>query len=83
LQLTPEFSNDEQVNLQTPITFLVQAENDDKVPLMNSINYFPALKKNNVKSELHIYEDGGHRFSLGNSPGNKNQTIACETLLRS
>jgi len=31
LQLIPEFSNDEQVNSQTPITFLVQAKNDDVV----------------------------------------------------
>jgi len=82
LQLIAEFSNDEQVNSQTPITFLVQAENDDVLPLMNSINYFPALKKNKIKSELHIYDDGGHRFGLGNPPGNKNRTTACEAWLR-
>jgi len=49
---------------------------------MNSINYFLALKKNKVKSELHIYEDGGHGFGLGNTPSNKNWTTACESWLR-
>ena len=77
-----EFSNEEQVTADTPITFLVQAENDQAVPVMNSISYFLALKRNKVEAELHIYEDGGHGFGLGNTESNKNWTVACEAWLR-
>ena len=46
--------------------------------VMNSINYFSALKKNKIKSEFHIYEDVGHGIGPGNTPGNKNQKTAAK-----
>lgn len=60
------YSNEQQVTAQTPITFLVHAEDDKTVPVQNSIDFFTALKKNNVKAELHIYQEGGHGFGLHN-----------------
>lgn len=59
------FSNDLQVNKNTPPAFIVLAENDKSVPVQNSINYFLALKKFNIPAELHIFQTGGHGFGLG------------------
>jgi len=60
------FSNEQQVTPNTPPTFLVHAEDDKTVKVMNSILFYSALVKNKVKGELHIYQQGGHGFGLGN-----------------
>ncbi len=57
------YSNEKQVSKDTPPTFLISTT-DDWVKAENSINYFLACKKNNVPVELHIYEKGGHGYSL-------------------
>jgi acetyl esterase/lipase len=61
------FSNELQVDGQTPPAFLVHSLDDDTVPVLNSINYALALKKNSVPCELHLYEQGGHGYGLGRS----------------
>lgn len=58
------FSNDEQVNIKTPQTFLICAADDKTVPPVNSLRYFQALLKANVPTELHVYRKGGHGFGL-------------------
>lgn len=63
--LIDNFSNEKKVTSQTPPTFLVHASDDGAVIPENSINYYLALKKNNISAELHIYEKGGHGFGLG------------------
>lgn len=63
--LIDDFSNEKKVTSQTPPTFLVHASDDGAVIPENSINYYLALKKNNISAELHIYEKGGHGFGLG------------------
>ena len=64
------FSCDEQVNKDTPPAFLVHATDDQSVSAMNSILYYSALKKNEIKkSTLHIYPEGGHSISLRDNPG--------------
>jgi acetyl esterase/lipase len=47
----------------TPPTFIVHAE-DDPVSCENSVQLFSALKKAGVRSELHIYDAGGHGYGL-------------------
>lgn len=66
---TVRFSNELQVNQNTPPAFLVHATDDNAVPVQNSMNYLLALKKNKVAGELHIYEKGGHGFGLGANKG--------------
>jgi acetyl esterase/lipase len=61
-----EYSNELQVTVQTPKTFLVHAENDDVVNVKNSINFFEALQQNHVLAELHVYPKGGHGFGMNN-----------------
>jgi acetyl esterase/lipase len=61
------FSNEKQVSSITPKTFLVHATDDTSVPVENSIQYYLALKANNIPVEMHVYEKGGHGFGLGKS----------------
>ena len=60
------FSNELHVNAQTPISFLAQANDDQTVPVENSILFNQAMVKNNVPVETHLYQAGGHGFGLHN-----------------
>jgi acetyl esterase/lipase len=60
------YSNEKQVTANTPPTFLVHAEDDDVVPVQNSLMFYDALLQNKVKAEIHIYQAGGHGFGLNN-----------------
>jgi acetyl esterase/lipase len=60
------YSNEKQVTPNTPVTFIVQAEDDHTVPVQNSLMFYDALLKNHVKAEMHIYQAGGHGFGLNN-----------------
>lgn len=61
------FSNELQVTSQTPPSFLVHSADDGAVPVQNSIRFYDALLKNNVKSEMHIYPEGGHGYGMAAS----------------
>ena len=61
------FSNELQINTETPPAFLVHSSDDKAVPAMNSIVYFRGLQKNSIPAELHIFQKGGHGYGL--SPG--------------
>lgn len=80
-ELVAKYSNEKQVNENTPKTFLVHATDDKAVPVENSINYYLALKQNKVPAEMHLYENGGHGFGLGVAGTNKNWPNACEKWL--
>jgi dipeptidyl aminopeptidase/acylaminoacyl peptidase len=54
-----------KITPETPIAFLIHASDDTVVLPENSINYYLALKKNNISAELHLYEKGGHGFGIG------------------
>ena len=58
------YSNEKQVNKDTPLAFVVLAADDQVVPPANGINYFQALIKNNVYSSLHVYPTGGHGWGF-------------------
>lgn len=64
-ELVNRFSAEMNVDSTTPPTFLVQAADDNLVPVENSIVFFEALKKNNIPVEMHIFPKGGHGFGLG------------------
>jgi acetyl esterase/lipase len=61
-----EYSNELQVTDQTPPTFLVHAEDDKTVPVLNSINFYEALMRHHVPAEMHLYPRGGHGFGMHN-----------------
>ena len=76
-----KYSNEKQVDKNTPPTFLVHATDDGSVPVENSINYYLALKKNKIPVEMHIYENGGHGFGLGTHGTHTNWPKAAENWL--
>jgi len=62
-----QYSNELQVNTQTPPAFLVHSADDTVVPVGNSIAYYEALTKNKVYSEMLLYPHGGHGYGMNNS----------------
>lgn len=60
------YSNEKQVTLKTPPSFIVHAQNDKVVSVENSLLFYKALLRNNVKAEMHLYQAGGHGFGLHN-----------------
>ena len=64
---TKEYSNELQINGNTPPAFLIHCSDDKVVPVLNSVYYYEALKKNGVKAEMHIYATGGHGFGMNNA----------------
>lgn len=80
--LVDQFSAEKQVSASTPPTFLVHSQDDKTVPVQNSVNYFLALKKNKVPSELHIFEKGGHGYGTGKEKGTESEwTEMCKQWL--
>ncbi len=56
------YSNELQVNKNSPPAYITQAADDKVVDVDNSIIYFEKLRHNNVPVEMHIYEKGNHGF---------------------
>lgn len=52
------------VTNQTPPTFIFQAYDDPTVLIDNSLEYMMALRKHDIQFEAHIFDKGGHGFSL-------------------
>ena len=63
------FSNELQINAETPPAFLVHSVDDNAVPVMNSIRYLEGLKKYNIPAELHVFQKGGHGYGLAPKGG--------------
>lgn len=68
------YSNEKQVTANTPPTFLIHAQDDDVVPVENSLMFYEACLKAKVKAEMHLFEEGGHGFGLID-PKSKNRWI--------
>ncbi|HEY4194339.1 MAG TPA: alpha/beta hydrolase [Mucilaginibacter sp.] len=66
-ELIDLYSNEKQITPDTPPCFLVHAEDDNTVPVENTLMFYDALVKNKVKAEMHIFEEGGHGFGMNNS----------------
>lgn len=56
------FSGELQVTAQTPPSFLVHSGADQVVPVANSIDFYLALKAQNIAAGLHVYAKGEHGF---------------------
>ncbi|MDE0558643.1 alpha/beta hydrolase [Algoriphagus sp. NF] len=67
--LVTRFSNELNVDENTPPTFLIHAQDDQAVPLENSTLYYQALHAAGVEASLHIYPKGGHGFAFGMGRG--------------
>ena len=58
------FSNELQVNANTPPTWLTHTGDDNVVPVDNSIRFYQELIRNKVSAEMHLYPKGNHGFVL-------------------
>jgi len=58
------YSNELQVNKDTPPAFLIHADNDRGVPPENSLLMYSALRDNGIPAEMHILSEGEHGFGL-------------------
>jgi acetyl esterase/lipase len=61
------YSADRQVSRQTPPTFLLHAQDDDIVPVQNSLAFYTACLHHRVPVEMHLYPKGGHGFGMNNA----------------
>jgi dipeptidyl aminopeptidase/acylaminoacyl peptidase len=72
-----------EVAPDTPATFLAHARNDWGVPYQNSELFYAALREKGVRTEMHIYEQGGHGFGLGDPTHDASQwPLAAEKWMR-
>jgi acetyl esterase/lipase len=67
-ELVRELSNELHVTKQTPPCFIWHTDEDQAVPVENSLQFASALRKNGVPFELHVYEKGLHGIGLGSRP---------------
>lgn len=61
------YSNELQVNEQTPPAFIMHSSDDKSVPVINSINYYQAMVKHGVSASMHLYPIGGHGWGYNES----------------
>ena len=61
-EVVDNFSNELQVDENSPPCYVTHAADDKVVDVDNSIQYFEKLRHSNVSVELHIYPKGGHGF---------------------
>jgi dipeptidyl aminopeptidase/acylaminoacyl peptidase len=59
------FSNELQVDKNTPPALLIHSIDDLAVPVENSFEYLKQLKAFSVAAEMHAFADGGHGYGLG------------------
>ncbi|MFA9391126.1 MAG: alpha/beta hydrolase [Prolixibacteraceae bacterium] len=61
-EIIDDYSNELQVDENTPPAYLTHAGDDGLVDVDNSIEYFEALRHKKVMAELHVYQKGNHGF---------------------
>ena len=57
---SPQFN----VSARTPPSFMVHAEDDQSVPVGNTLAFRAALKTHGIAVETHLFDTGGHGFGL-------------------
>jgi acetyl esterase/lipase len=63
-ELTDYYSNEKQIRKNTPPVLLLLSDDDKAVVPENSILFYQGLKKQNVRSSMHIFPEGGHGWGF-------------------
>jgi acetyl esterase/lipase len=63
-KLVESLSGELQVTPRTPPTFLWHTDDDEAVPVENSVLFFQAMKRAKVPGELHVFAHGKHGVGL-------------------
>jgi acetyl esterase/lipase len=61
------FSNENQVNVNTPPAILLLSDDDKAVAPDNSISFYLALKQNDIPASMYIFPTGGHGWGFRDS----------------
>lgn len=61
---TEYFSNDTQINKNSPPAFILHANDDSHVSVENALRYYYSLKESQVPVQLLLLPHGGHGFGL-------------------
>lgn len=67
--LEAAYSPDRNIAANSPPCFLVHAEDDDVVPVANTLLFRDALKAKGIPVETHLFANGGHGFGLRKAIG--------------
>lgn len=70
------FSNEKQVNSNTPPAILLLSDDDKVVPPVNSTMYYEALKKNDIPATMYIFPEGDHGWGMGENFKYHSQMLA-------
>lgn len=57
-------STEKRVSADTPPVLLIHSDDDKTVPLLNSVVFYEALKKNKVPTSLYVFDHGGHGYGM-------------------
>lgn len=63
-ELINNLSNEKQVTVETPPTFIWTAKTDGLVDYRNAVVFADALKEKGVPAELHVFPEGSHGTGL-------------------
>jgi acetyl esterase/lipase len=63
----PAVPKELKIDASTPRSFLVHADDDGLSAGENSARFYQLLRQAKVRSELHVYSDGGHGFGIKQS----------------
>lgn len=66
-------SLEKQVTRATPPTLLVHTQEDQTVPVENSILFYQALTRAKVPAEMYLFEHGGHGMGMRDGLGTSSQ----------
>ncbi|MDR0394463.1 MAG: alpha/beta hydrolase [Tannerella sp.] len=58
------FSNEKQVNVNTPPAIILLSDDDKVVLPENSLSYYKALKQNDIPATMYIFPTGGHGWGF-------------------
>lgn len=82
-KLRTTFSAERNVTADTPPAFLVHTTVDKAVSPLNSIYLYQALIQNDIKAEMHIYQEGNHGFGMKLPNANEVWMERCRNWLQS
>ncbi len=68
-ELLTLLSVEKQVTAATPPTLLIHTQEDQTVPVENSLRFFQALTRAKVPAEMYLFEHGGHGMGMRDGLG--------------
>lgn len=69
-------SMEKQVTAATPPTLLIHTQEDQSVPVENSILFYQALTRAKVPAEMYLFERGGHGMGMRDGLGTSSEWSA-------